>query len=1211
MSFFVTNNNIFTGGNSITVEIVTNNNLCKWLVDTGATISAMKYEYAKKLNLRIVYDSMSIKGIGGRIKSIGYTTLLLRIENEIYKQKIYVFQSLPCTTMGILGHDFLSKNKAILNYNNNTVSLITRNNQFISLKFNMKTKYSIPPRSESFHYVDTNFSEDCVICAEEISDGVYIASAIVRPIDGKIPIKILNTNEKEIKLNNIKPNIHKLDDYNHCYFGSESKNAIRVKNLLGHLSLDHLNIQESKEIQTICAKYCDIFNLPGDKLTVTNLCKQSIQLKPNVQPTFVKNYRLPQAQKYEIDRQIKNMLDDGIIEKAQSEWSSPLLLVPKKMDTSGERKWRIVIDYRKLNEKIQDDKYPLPNITEILDSLSGSVYFSHLDLFSGYYQQELDKESRKYTAFCSGQYQMTRLPMGLKISPSSFSRMITMAMSGLTYEKCFVYLDDIVVFGRNLGDHNKNLISIFERLRKVNLKLNPTKCDFLKKEVLYLGHIVSAEGILPDPNKISAITGYPRPTNEKETRSFVALTNYYRKFIPNFADKAYYLNQLSRKDVKFNWDSNCQKAFDTLKEAISNPPILQYPDFNQSNTFILHTDASGYALGAVLSNGDGRPVAYASRGLNKAELNYATIEKELLAIVWSTKHFKPYLYGRHFVIKTDHKPLIYLFNMRDPSSRLIKFRLALEEYNFTVEYVKGKENTVADVLSRIKITSEELREMNETINIMTRKMKKSDMTNKKINYDNENYVDSRPDQPKVVEVNTKRNACVTLTLIKSSDYEELRKLNKSEVKESKTLIYVEKIKVLYMKPFIPLQTTRAAFVRELGEKCKEWNIEEIIIIKNENNNIFVEKLAHEIKKNKDWTGPRLCVLKDIIKINDKDDKKIILNDFHLLPSSGHAGIRKMYNNIKRQYFWVGLEKDIKDYVSKCDKCQKEKFSKYTKEPMKITTTAHTAFQKIFLDIVGPIDKDAENYSYILTLQCELTKYVEAYPLISKSAKQTAEAFVNNFILRYGIPETVTTDRGTEFISTTFKEVCKLLHINQMTSTAYHHETIGALENSHKSLGAYLRIQTSNHGEHWSKWLPFWCFSYNTSVHTETKFTPFELVFGKRCKVPSNLLSHVEPLYNYENYPLELRYRLQVAQKEARENLINSKIIRKEKYDIKTKHILYKPNDKILIRNENRDKMSSVFSGPYNVIRDLSPNVEISKNGKLELVHKNRTKPYKC
>lgn len=452
--------------------------------------------------------------------------------------------------------------------------------------------------------------------------------------------------------------------------------------------------------------------------------EQTIELKPHTTPIYTKQYRLPHAQKSELDKQIKNMLDTGIIEEARSPWSSPLLLVPKKLDSNNEKKWRVVIDYRKLNNQIQDDKFPLPNINEILDSLSGAIYFTHLDLYQGFFQTKLHKDSRPCTAFTTGknQYQMTRMPMGLKSSPNNFSRMMTIAMSGLNYDKCLIYQDDLIVIGRSLNSHNTNLMDVFGRLRSVNLKLNPPKCNFLQKQVLYLGHIISKDGIQPDSEKIKVLVNYPRPQSVDDVKRFVAFANYYRKFIPNFAEIALPLNRMSRKNATYCWSSECEKSFQKLKLALTTPPVLQYPDFSENNEFVLQTDASGQAIGSVLCNSDGRPVAYASRTLNKAEINYPTIEKELLAIVWSVKYFRPYLYGRRFKIQTDHRPLIYLFGMRDPSSRLLKFRLQLEEYNFTVEYLKGKNNSVADALSRIRLTSKDLKDMSEEIkiNVMTR-----------------------------------------------------------------------------------------------------------------------------------------------------------------------------------------------------------------------------------------------------------------------------------------------------------------------------------------------------------------------------------------------------------------------------------------------------------------------------------------------------------
>lgn len=255
-----------------------------------------------------------------------------------------------------------------------------------------------------------------------------------------------------------------------------------------------------------------------------------------------------------------------------------------------------MIDYRKLNNVFEDDKFPLPNIADIIDSLAGAKYFSHLDLSKGYYQFALQPEDRHLTAFSTptGQFQMPRLPMGLKTSPSSFSQLMTVAMSGLNLYKCLIYLDDIIIFGKTLQEHNEKFILVFQRLRSVNLKLNPTKCNFLKEELLYLGHYISAEGIKPDPAKIKAVKTWPIPSNADEVKRFVAFANYYRKHIKNFAQFCTPLKKLTRKGVTFLWNEKCKKSFEDLRQCFINPPILDYPDFNESNVFNLYTDASGY-----------------------------------------------------------------------------------------------------------------------------------------------------------------------------------------------------------------------------------------------------------------------------------------------------------------------------------------------------------------------------------------------------------------------------------------------------------------------------------------------------------------------------------------------------------------------------------------------------------------------------------------
>lgn len=1187
------------------VNVYVNGQRLKFLIDTGASVCAIKKSSVPK-NINInAENKIKVKGVSGSTIAIGTICLNFCLCKEFF-QEFLVLKSFSREFDGILGGNFFNRYNAIINYEKSTL-ILTKNGEKINVLLfaNGSQRHIIPPRCEKIIYCKVNDQSDYVVTNEELCDGVYTASTIVRSHEKKIPVKVLNLRNESVCIKNFVPKLSKLEDYNIIEFEENAVSPKRVAQLIKELSLEHLNSEEKDAIHRICCKYSDVFHLPEDKLTYTNVYKQSIQLQNNVTPVYVKPYRLPYSQKCEINSQIEKMLSDDIIEPTRCEWSSPLIVVPKKTGADGKKKWRVVIDYRLLNKKIQDDKFPLPCISEILDSLSGATYFTHLDLSQGYYQVELTPDSRPCTAFVTdqGQFQMKRLPMGLKISPSAFSRLMTVAMSGLTYEKCFVYLDDIIVFGKNLNEHNKNLIAVLERLRHVNLKLNPSKCDFLKKEILYLGHSISEKGILPDKDKIITMQNYPVPCNATEVKRFTAFANYYRKYVPHFAEIAAPLNRLTKKGAEFIWSKECQNSFLHLKNSLIQPPILQYPDFSPENEFILRTDASGIALGAILSNGDDKPVAYASRTLNKAEKNYPVIEKELLAVVWAVKHFRPYLFGRHFKILTDHRPLVYLFNMTNPSSRLTKFRLILEEYDFKIIYVKGKENATADALSRIEIESADLMVLTRAQQkaIDKNKLDKSIESKETDLNSNEDFDDLR-----IVQIVKRPKSSVEL---KISNKLNIAKLSKNEVytTPSKSFSYIPSKYVIYMKKDSRSTSTPEVLLREIQYVCKQFKIKELVI-QNEDDEILF--LLKQLRQLVNWTGPKFCIVSSAKFIGDDLTRKLILNDYHTLPTGGHAGMTRMYNNVRRSYYWPGLKDDIQKFISKCSDCARYKYSIDTRQPLTITTTSSSAFDKLYLDLVGPLPKDINGNSYILTLQCELSKYVEAYPLSDKESVTVAKSFVNNFILRYGIPREIVTDRGTEFISKTMKAVCDLLKISKLTSTAYHHETLGSLENSHKSLGSFLRIQSKEHPNEWSEWIPFWNFAYNNTVHSETGYMPVELVFGKKFQIPSNTSLKTDPLYNFEDYPRELKFRLQWATKEARERLIKSKENRKHVYDKKSRELQYSPGDLIMIRNPVGNKLSNIYEGPYEVIEEKEPNVLIKNQNKTDLVHKNRTKLFK-
>ncbi|XP_076271644.1 uncharacterized protein LOC143203410, partial [Rhynchophorus ferrugineus] len=464
----------------------------------------------------------------------------------------------------------------------------------------------------------------------------------------------------------------------------------------------HLNHEEQNSLFKLLQKYRHVLHKTGDKLTFTNEVKHKIKTTDEI-PVHVKTYRYPYVHKNEIEKQIAEMLENKIIQPSSSPWSSPVWIVPKKLDASGQRKWRLVIDYRKLNEKTIDDRYPIPNISDILDKLGRAQYFTTLDLASGFHQIEMDPESIQKTAFNveHGHYEYLRMPFGLKNAPATFQRTMDNVLRGLQGKICLVYMDDIIIFSTSLQEHLESLRKVFDRLTSYNLKIQLDKSEFLKKSVEFLGHVITPEGIKPNPKKVSAIKNFEIPKTPKEIKSFLGLIGYYRKFIKNFAKITKPLRQCLKKNSKVNHDRAFIEAFETCKNILMNDPILQHPDFQKP--FILTTDASNFAIGAVLSQGtigNDLPIAYASRTLSTTECNYSTIEKELLAIVWATKYFRPYLFGRKFSIVTDHKPLQWLFSIKEPNSKLVRWRLKLQEFDFTIHYKKGKQNLNADALSR-------------------------------------------------------------------------------------------------------------------------------------------------------------------------------------------------------------------------------------------------------------------------------------------------------------------------------------------------------------------------------------------------------------------------------------------------------------------------------------------------------------------------------
>lgn len=474
----------------------------------------------------------------------------------------------------------------------------------------------------------------------------------------------------------------------------------QVPNFLHQLlekSKENTNISDYPKIEKLLSDYQDVFSQGDhdigrtDKVThgIHTTCPAPIRQRPR---------RSPIGQREEVEKQIQDMLDRGIIKPSASPWSSPVVLVSKK---DGSK--RFCVDYRALNKHTVKDSFPLPRIDESLDYLAGAKYFCTLDLAAGYWQVPLDEDAKLKSAFVvpGGLFQFEVMPFGLCNAPSTFERLMEAIFRGLQWKTLLIYLDDVIVFGSTVEEVIERLEAVLVRLRDAKLKLKPKKCHLFQTEVLYLGHVVSSNGISTDPAKTDSVRNWPTPTNPTDIRSFLGLASYYRRFVKKFSDVVKPLTALTQKNQPFVWTPECETAFQTMKERLTTSPILAYPQIGVP--FVLDTDASNYGIGAVLSQekeGKEVVVAYASRTLSKVEQNYCVTRRELLAIVVFLKHFRHYLYGHDVLVRTDHGALRWLMNFKNPEGQVARWLEVISQYRLTLEHRPGRVHSNADGLSR-------------------------------------------------------------------------------------------------------------------------------------------------------------------------------------------------------------------------------------------------------------------------------------------------------------------------------------------------------------------------------------------------------------------------------------------------------------------------------------------------------------------------------
>lgn len=1021
-------------------------------------------------------------------------------------------------------------------------------NQQKPIKSSIK-KVNIPAQCSKVIEISIPAKGTFICDKEEMEPGVFVANSICTTDSHNSFVRsaIINTTtvEQSFKIQRLKRQFRKIDTEDIQY---ESFNKIfnlnsihnislsqsREDKILSVLDTDDLGSQELKFVKDVVHNFSDLFFMDGDSLGFTNIIEHSIDLEPGKGPIHAQPYKIPHSYKPEVKRQIEEMLSQKIIQPSISPYNAPIVVVKKKgLDSSGNPKLRICLDFRRLNDVTISDAYPLPNINEFLMDLQGANYISIIDLAKGFHQIKMKEEDAHKTAFSFdyGHYEFIRMPFGLKNSPATFQRGLDRALLNTQGLNAFCYIDDAIIISEDLETHRIKLEEVLYKFRKHNLKLQTEKCKFLKKEVTYVGHQISKNGIAPDPIRYESVKNFIIPKTVRNVKQFLGLCNQYRKFIENYAMITGPLNDLvkgaeniGKSNKKVEWNEEADLAFKTLKNKLSTSPVLRFPDYSKS--FKLETDASLSAIGGILSNdGSEGAIQYMSRTLNPAERNYSTTERELLAIIFCLQQARHMILGYKVKIVTDHKALTYIMNIKETNSRLIRWKLTLAEYDHEIVFKPGKEHTGPDALSRLEVGDE--KSNTNKVNVITRsgKIAEPSTTFKKKSHNNQKFNNCSDD----INNNTH------------------------------------------------LSNTNESVMPDI-------------------NNMDVEKLLES----------------DIIVITDPNQIDELIKIYHDTPLGGHQGVTRTYKRLHRLYRWNNMLTDIENYIQKCTKCQKNKTVRYTKMPMVITDTAQKPFEKVYLDIVGPLPISNSGNKYLLTFEDNLTKFMDCYPMPNQEANTVARIFYDEIISRYRIPDILLTDQGANFTSEMFKKVCKLLKIKKIQTTAYRPQSNGALERAHRSLVEYLKCFVGDKPQDWDTWLRQAVHVHNNYPHTSTKLTPMDCLFGFTAELPSTLKGKVDPTYNFEDYFFELRQKLQTTYQFARKNIIKTKTDRKKHYDQYTNPAVFTIGQKVLLFNQTKgNKFSENWLGPFEVISvNNNVNTTIKIRNKLKRVHNNKLKPFK-
>lgn len=832
--------------------------------------------------------------------------------------------------------------------------------------------------------------------------------------------------------------------------------------------------------ETIKREYADVFFREGEALGVTGETVHEIPMKQN-RVIYVKERRYPQALRQHIREELEDLKSQGIIVDSTSPYNSPLWAVKKKsIGENGREKYRVVVDFRKLNENTVDEKYPIPRFEDILDRLSGATVFSTLDLKAGYHQIRMHPDDQHKTAFTfeRGHFQFTRMPFGLKNAPITFQRLMDELLRGIEETFCQIYMDDLLVFSKNEREHAEHLRKVLARLRQFGLKLSEEKSIIGQKEIKFLGHSISEQGVRPDSQKVEAIQRMAMPTDVKGIRRLLGTLNYYRRFVPEMAKYLVPLNNLLKKGQKIRITPATEENIRECMRWLQKEPVLAFPDFTRQ--FIVTTDASEYALGAVLAQ-EGKegekPVAYASRRLTEAETRYSALERELLGIVWAIDHFRPYLFGRKFKVHTDHRPLLWVGKMKESSARVTRWKEFLSQYNLEISYKPGKDNVVADWLSRaIQINAiEEEGEGSGDVRRFLRDWTPEGEGNRETEG---SPVEESSDEERTREIEEIDE------MINDKQRQVIWKTRTAGLMKAEYAAYGKcKITTIWSQP----GAKEEHICQALKDASKPGKTHHVYV----GNSVIWEKIKKLWREEKIGTDRNFirCTIQ-VETIRDPERQKEVTLAHHQ-GKTNHRGISETHQALKRRYFWWGMRRTIEEVIGKCEVCHT---TKYDRSPPKgrqeETQTPMTPLSELQIDTFT-----WQGHKWVTIIDV-FSKLAMAHPISERSAEAVMRA-LRMWFQFYGLPDRITSDGGREFDNSTIRTEMKEVDVEWHVNTPGHPKSRGAVERLHGTLSEHLRVYYANKGLEPDVAMPRAVAAYNHSIHSVTGFSPFEVLFGLR------------------------------------------------------------------------------------------------------------------